>query len=219
MTATTPPRPSGPARPAGAPAARLALKSESPAWGSGELDGAWWPRSRDLAAELTSLSAELDPLWGRITRIAVNPRNWPILPPRIFANGHGVRVGWFTSELDPHQLLLLSHTVGRWALLVVPPETEASVAARLLAAASAPTPPLALTPTPTRMTTDTDTETDTATGTNRAMTASDLMAAEGVTDDPLGTGAHSAAAYDYGHDCNTGTGYGYGGRQRARSGW
>jgi hypothetical protein len=37
------------------------------------LDGAWWPRSRDLHAELPALAAVLDPLWGRITRITVNP--------------------------------------------------------------------------------------------------------------------------------------------------
>lgn len=83
----------------------------------------------------------LDPLWGRITRIAVNPRHWPILPPRIFVNGHVVKVGWFTSELDPHGIVLLSHTAGRWDLLVIPPETDASSAARLMATASAVTGP------------------------------------------------------------------------------
>lgn len=83
----------------------------------------------------------LDPLWGRITRIAVNPRHWPILPPRIFVNGHVVKVGWFTSELDPHEILLLSYTAGRWSLLVIPPETGAPPAARLMAAASADTGP------------------------------------------------------------------------------
>jgi hypothetical protein len=78
------------------------------------LDGAWWPRSSDLHAELPALAAVLDPLWGRITCIAVNPRHWPILPPRIFVNGHVVKVGWFTTELDPHKILLLSGTSGRW---------------------------------------------------------------------------------------------------------
>ncbi|MFE1444594.1 DUF5994 family protein [Streptomyces sp. NPDC058739] len=83
----------------------------------------------------------LDPLWGRITRIAVNPRHWPILPPRIFVNGHVVKVGWFTSELDPHGITLLSYTAGRWDLLVIPPETDAASADRLMAAASADTGP------------------------------------------------------------------------------
>ncbi|MFE5918932.1 DUF5994 family protein [Streptomyces sp. NPDC056468] len=105
------------------------------------MDGAWWPRSRDLASELSDLANVLDPLWGRITRIAVNPRHWPILPPRIFVNGHVVKIGWFTCELDPHGIALLSYTAGRWDLLVIPPETGASSAARLMAAASADTGP------------------------------------------------------------------------------
>lgn len=124
-----------------APTARLALRAVNPSPGRVELDGAWWPRSRDLSHELPALADVLDPLWGRITRIAVNPRYWPIIPPRIFVNGHGVKVGWFTSELDPHKILLLSGTSGRWDLLVIPPETTAPSAARLMAAASASTTP------------------------------------------------------------------------------
>ncbi|MEU5887986.1 DUF5994 family protein [Streptomyces sp. NPDC047461] len=140
MPATSSPTPlrAVPFRP---PTARLALKSESHSGGPTELDGAWWPRSRDLTSELSALADMLDPLWGRITRIAVNPRNWPILPPRIYVNGHVVKVGWFTTELDPHAIVLLSFTAGRWNLLVVPPETGAPSAARLMAAASTDTGP------------------------------------------------------------------------------
>ncbi|MEO3754976.1 DUF5994 family protein [Streptomyces sp. B6B3] len=105
------------------------------------LDGAWWPRSRELSHELSALADVLDPLWGRITRIAVNPRYWPIIPQRIFVNGRVVKVGWFTTELDPHKILLLSGTSGCWDLLVIPPEATAPSAARLMAAASASTAP------------------------------------------------------------------------------
>ncbi len=49
--------------------------------------------------------------------------------------------GWFTSEQDPHKILLLSYTAGRWDLLVIPPQTGALSAARLMAAASADTGP------------------------------------------------------------------------------
>ncbi|MFF7050712.1 DUF5994 family protein [Streptomyces griseorubiginosus] len=130
------------AMPLGAPTARLALRpvSGSPP-GHVELDGAWWPRSRDLTQELPPLAGVLDPLWGRMTRIAVNPRHWPILPRKIFVNDHVVKVGWFTSELDPHKILLLSGTAGPWELLVIPPETAEASAARLLTAASAGTGP------------------------------------------------------------------------------
>ncbi|EDY56320.1 conserved hypothetical protein [Streptomyces sviceus ATCC 29083] len=138
MSATTD-HPAPRAVPFRAPTARLALKLVNASPERAELDGAWWPRSRDLTHELPTLADVLDPLWGRITRIAVNPRYWPVIPPRIFVNGHTVKVGWFTLELDPHKILLLSGTSGRWDLLVIPPETAAPSAARLMAAASAGT--------------------------------------------------------------------------------
>jgi hypothetical protein len=120
--------------PVAAPAARLALKTDGTS--RGLLDGAWWPRSRDLLVELPALLDVLDPLWGRVTRIAVNPTYWPVIPRKVPAHGHIVKVGWFTLEIDPHKLLLLSHGAGRWDLLVVPPETGAESAARLMTAAS-----------------------------------------------------------------------------------
>ncbi|MFE2562591.1 DUF5994 family protein [Streptomyces mirabilis] len=42
------------------------------------------------------------------------------------------------SEQDPHQLLLLSYTAGRWDLLVIPPETDDVTAARLMTTAADP---------------------------------------------------------------------------------
>ncbi|WP_234438900.1 DUF5994 family protein [Streptomyces sp. NRRL B-3229] len=116
------------------PAARLALKTDSAA--RGLLDGAWWPRSRDLLSELPALTDVLEPLWGRITRIAVNPTYWPVIPRQVPVDGHIVKVGWFTPEIDPHKLLLLSYRTGRWDLLIIPPETGAESAARLMATAS-----------------------------------------------------------------------------------
>ncbi|WP_051837411.1 DUF5994 family protein [Streptomyces sp. NRRL F-2580] len=104
---------------------------------AGQLDGAWWPRSRDLEAELPVLVAALAEPWGRITRVTVNPDRWPVIPPKVPVAGHTVHVGWFT-EQDPDKLIVLSYTVGRWDLLVVPPQTAPAAAARLMAAASVP---------------------------------------------------------------------------------
>lgn len=120
-----------------APALRMSLAplDSAPA----VLDGAWWPRSRDLAAELPSLVAVLDSLWGRITRVTVNPTHWPSdFPRKVPVDGHIVKVGWFLGEQDPHQLLLLSYRTSRWDLLVVPPETDPTTAAWLMTAASDP---------------------------------------------------------------------------------
>ncbi|MGP3983997.1 DUF5994 family protein [Streptomyces sp. KR80] len=106
--------------------------------GPGLLDGAWWPYSRDLARELPALVDVLDRRWGRITRIAVNPAFWPVIPRKVPVAGHVVHVGWFAPEQDPHKLLLLSYTTGRWDLLVIPPESGEAAAARLMAAAIEP---------------------------------------------------------------------------------
>jgi hypothetical protein len=120
--------------PAPPPRLSLAPTGSAPAL----LDGAWWPRSRDLHAELPALAAVLDPLWGRITRITVNPARWPAVPRKVSVAGHVMKVGWFRAEQDPHELLLLSYHAGRWNLLVVPPETDPVPAAWLMAAASDP---------------------------------------------------------------------------------
>nr|WP_051753944.1 DUF5994 family protein [Streptomyces achromogenes] len=111
-----------------APPARLSL---TPA--PGGLDGVWWPRSRDLTRELPFLTAALGALWGcRVTDVTVNPAHWPVLPHRVSDSGRTVRVSWSTEEQDPHRLTLFSAD-GRRDLLVIPPETGADAAARLMA--------------------------------------------------------------------------------------
>ncbi|WP_328296899.1 DUF5994 family protein [Streptomyces sp. NBC_00435] len=129
-TAAAPPPAADPPRPA-----RLSLTPSTAL--AGQLDGAWWPRSRDLMAELPALAAALDEPWGRITRVTVNPARWPVIPHTVPVAGRTVHVGWFT-EQDPDKLILLSYTVGRWDLLVVPPETAPAAASRLMAAAAVP---------------------------------------------------------------------------------
>ncbi|MFF5018639.1 DUF5994 family protein [Streptomyces sp. NPDC001165] len=102
----------------------------------GLLDGAWWPRSRDLLREIPTLADALDACWGRITHVTVNPTHWPVIPRKVPVKGHTVHVGWFAAEQDPNKVILLSYTVGRLDLLVIPPETEPAAAARLMAAAT-----------------------------------------------------------------------------------
>lgn len=130
-----------------APAVRLSLSpavsalrigSADLGHASGPLDGAWWPASRDLSLELPSLVGALDLIWGRITRVAVNPTQWPVVPKKVPVTGHVVHVGWFVEEQDPHDLLVLSYRTGRWDLLIVPPETPAATAELLMAAAADP---------------------------------------------------------------------------------
>ncbi|MEE1783985.1 DUF5994 family protein [Streptomyces sp. SP17BM10] len=118
------------------PATRLSLTPSDVR--RGRLDGAWWPRSRDLLLEVPSLAAALDGPWGRVTRITVNPAQWPVIPRRIPVTGHIVHAGWFTTEQDEHTIAVFSYAPRRLTLLVVPPETDATDAARLMAAAADP---------------------------------------------------------------------------------
>ncbi|MDX2562885.1 DUF5994 family protein [Streptomyces sp. TX20-6-3] len=115
--------------------ARLSLTPKSTL--SGVLDGAWWPRSRDLTAEIPALVDALEGPYGRITRVTVNPTRWPVVPHKVAVTGHTVHVGWFT-EQDPDKMILLSYSVGRCDLLVIPPDTEPAAAARLMTAAALP---------------------------------------------------------------------------------
>ncbi|WP_406410425.1 DUF5994 family protein [Streptomyces sp. NBC_01614] len=115
--------------------ARLSLTPKTTL--AGRLDGAWWPYSRDLEGELPPLVAALEEPWGRITRVTVNPARWPVVPHTVPVDGRKLHVGWFT-EQDPDKLILLSYTVGRWDLLVIPPETVPAAAARLMVAAAIP---------------------------------------------------------------------------------
>lgn len=121
-----------------APSVRLALRAVGLLSRPVGVDGAWWPRTRELTRELAELADVLDPLWGRITHVAVNPRHWPaVRRGTLVVNEHEVTVDWFASHLNPHRILLRSYTAGHWDLLVVPPQTPAAAAARLMAAASA----------------------------------------------------------------------------------
>ncbi|NGN69257.1 hypothetical protein G5C51_35895 [Streptomyces sp. A7024] len=126
MTLTSPlplPRP---------PLVRLGIAPPSPL--PRMIDGAWWPRSRDLITELPTLIAALPLAWGQITVATVSGAMWSALPSRMFVANHVVRLSRTSSAHGPHTICLLAPGKGRWDLLVVPPETTAHEAGRLLAA-------------------------------------------------------------------------------------
>lgn len=49
----------------------------------GEIGGAWWPRSRELASELPALLAGLAERLGRVERVVYDPAGWARAPDRI----------------------------------------------------------------------------------------------------------------------------------------
>ncbi|HZR53394.1 MAG TPA: DUF5994 family protein [Streptosporangiaceae bacterium] len=55
------------------------------------LDGAWWPRSADPAAELPALITALEGRCGRVTRLMLGPAGWDSQPRRLAAAGRVVK--------------------------------------------------------------------------------------------------------------------------------
>jgi hypothetical protein len=95
-------------------------------------DGAWWPRSRELAAEVPELIAELERRGVRIERFTYALDAWRPAPRKVIVNGRVIRTGGFRS-MDPQVVCLTWHGGQRRAdLLVVPPETDVLTGARAL---------------------------------------------------------------------------------------
>ena len=100
--------------------------------GSSPFDGAWFPRSRDLAAEMPELIAELERRDVRVERFTYSLETWQAVPRKVVVSGRTVRTGGFRS-MDPLVVCLTWAGGSRRAdLLVVPPETDVLTGARAL---------------------------------------------------------------------------------------
>ncbi|MFC8199402.1 DUF5994 family protein [Streptomyces sp. NPDC060006] len=100
------------------------------------IDGAWWPRSYDLLAELPRLLTGLPHTWGHIGSVTVNGAAWTAAPDRMLVRDQVVRLHRTTVVAAPHTICLLAPGRGRWDLLVVPPDTPQDTAEPLMAAAA-----------------------------------------------------------------------------------
>jgi hypothetical protein len=115
---------------------RVHLKPATPsAAGVGYVDGAWWPRTRDLAAELPALFAALANSLGTIERLAYSIDEWLPAARRLDAGGTSVRLGGFRYQ-GSNTIDVTGARRGRITLLVVPPETPAANAAKIAEAAA-----------------------------------------------------------------------------------
>jgi hypothetical protein len=134
MTAATSiPTTDSPTRPMASGGLRLQLDPTMA--GTGVVDGGWWPRSRDPAAELPGLIAGLDSSLGPISRVALNLDAWDSAPRRVAVAGRRVRVGWFR-QMDPDTIGVTRAFQDRVALLVVPPQATAATAGTAMAMAA-----------------------------------------------------------------------------------
>jgi hypothetical protein len=108
---------------------RLKLKPRAPI--TGYVDGAWWPRSLDLSAELPALLSVLAIRLGRVQRVSYNLTTWDAAPRRLPVDGHQVRLGGFHAQ-HPHTVDAIGSDGSRLTLLVVPPETDPATAHQIL---------------------------------------------------------------------------------------
>ncbi|MFE7524609.1 DUF5994 family protein [Kitasatospora sp. NPDC057542] len=100
----------------------------------GVFDGAWWPRSNHVLAELPDLITALGAHFGRILRVGLDTSAWDSVPRSVAANGLMVRINWFAGSDAT-----ISVTRGfqdHFLLLVVPPGTDPTTAASAMAGAS-----------------------------------------------------------------------------------
>jgi hypothetical protein len=110
-----------------APPAALRLRLQPDRSGRGPLDGGWWPRSADPAAELPGLILALDKRHDRVARVMLGTADWDASTPRRVqvggpAGSRVVRLGWFASM--PAGLLTAIFASGqRTDLVTIPPRT------------------------------------------------------------------------------------------------
>ncbi|OBF33830.1 hypothetical protein A5724_01465 [Mycobacterium sp. ACS1612] len=114
---------------------RLRLKPKAPI--SGHVDGAWWPLTDDLTAELPDLLAVLSVRLGTVDRVLYNLAEWAKMPKRLITGGRAVRLdGYRIQPANTLQVLGLNRE--KILLLVVPPHTDPDIAHEAMMTAAAP---------------------------------------------------------------------------------
>jgi hypothetical protein len=99
------------------------------------LNGAWWPRTRDPAAELPSLVAAVAGRLGVVRRIALNADAWDFWPRRlVILGGSAIRLDWCAG--GAHTVRLTGGDASHLDLLAIPFDTATVLALTCLARAA-----------------------------------------------------------------------------------
>lgn len=109
------------------------LRLETTQSREGVLDGAWWPRSRDIGAELPALLSALIGHLGPVTRVGLDTAAWEGLPTRIVVDDRVVHVDSFPVGDDT--VLITRGDQDIFSLLVVPPNAAPEAARAAMAQA------------------------------------------------------------------------------------
>jgi Family of unknown function (DUF5994) len=114
---------------------RLRLKPKAPQ--SGYVDGAWWPHSENLTAELPDLLAVLSVRLGPIGRVIYNMNEWAKAPAKLATGGRTVRLdGYRLQPVNTVEVLGLNRN--KIVLLVVSPHADPEQAHAVMMTAAGP---------------------------------------------------------------------------------
>ena len=114
---------------------RLRLKPKVPQ--SGYVDGAWWPHSEDLTAELPDLLSVLSVRLGPIGRVIYNVDEWAKPPAKLATGGRTVRLDGY--RLQPFNTVeVLGINRNKLVLLVVSPQADPDQAHAIMMTAAGP---------------------------------------------------------------------------------
>lgn len=109
---------------------RLRITNRVP---SEHLDGAWWPCSTDLVAELPALVSTLTQRLGQVVMVGYVRNGWTHTPPEIEIAGQKVELLGFDSA-EPASVILVGHDGHHLTLRVISPQTCERDAQQALAA-------------------------------------------------------------------------------------
>jgi hypothetical protein len=128
---------------------RLRLKSYRAV--SEHIDGAWWPRSTNLAGELPDLVASLCGRLGQIVMVGYRRNGWHNAPAAAEIDGHTIELLGFASD-EEASVIVMGGNGRHLTLRVIRPDSDEEVARRALDAVRAPTVPVAEVPPAVRVT-------------------------------------------------------------------
>ncbi|WP_267241600.1 DUF5994 family protein [Streptomyces sp. PR69] len=112
------------------------LRLETTQSREGALDGAWWPRSRDIGAELPALIMAVTEHLGPVTRVGLDASAWESLPTRLVVDDRVVHIDSFPVGDDT--VLVTRGDRDHFSLLVIPPDSTPEAAHAAMARAVVP---------------------------------------------------------------------------------
>lgn len=114
---------------------RLRLKPKAPQ--SGYVDGAWWPHSDDLTAELPDLLAVLSVRLGPISRVTYRFNEWSPTSRKLQTGGRTIRLDGYRIQ-PSHTVEVLGLNGHSVVLLVVSPHADPDQAHAAMMTAAGP---------------------------------------------------------------------------------